>query len=272
MTIVNIKLQDDAHIIDKDGRAQPVYAQYQDIDLDKLTPKARALAEAVADRPLRTVGDIWMEADRPLRDTTPNWAAWYSEEEAARPDRRPWRGWARYPAASPMDPYRYLENEAAKIPPGWHVLGAHPDKPVPSRDAAAADTHMTRDKVMAHMESKGAALSPAGWETLRQAGHLPQPDRYVQGKPQWRQETIDAYLGRDRELWPISRVAEYLGYEGPSATGSARSQLSRWGIVASGRRIDANGRAHSLFAADQIQAAHANRPGRGARTDRAATA
>lgn len=71
--------------------------------------------------------------------------------------------------------------------------------------------------------------------------------------------------GRPVELWTLTRVAEYLGYQGASAAGSARKQLHRWGITAEGRAPGRGG--ESLFAADQVQAAHASRPGRGRRTD-----
>jgi hypothetical protein len=63
------------------------------------------------------------------------------------------------------------------------------------------------------------------------------------------------------ELWSIRRVAEYLGYSGPSATGSARKQLHRWGIRPEGRAPGRGG--ESLYAADQVQAAHESRLGKG---------
>lgn len=65
-------------------------------------------------------------------------------------------------------------------------------------------------------------------------------------------------------LWTIAEVAAHLGVK-PS---SARGTLSRWGVRAVRREIDDHGRAHSLYDPDEIRAAHTNRPGRGARTDR----
>lgn len=67
------------------------------------------------------------------------------------------------------------------------------------------------------------------------------------------------------QTWTITEVAEFLGYTGASATGSARKQLSRWGINATGRRPGRGG--ESLYATDEVRAAHLHRPGRGARTD-----
>ncbi|MFE3144286.1 hypothetical protein [Streptomyces scopuliridis] len=63
------------------------------------------------------------------------------------------------------------------------------------------------------------------------------------------------------ELWTVSMVAKYLGFTGDSANGSARKQLSRWGLKSEGREPGRRG--ESQYAADQVKAAHANRPGRG---------
>ncbi|MEU8718447.1 hypothetical protein [Streptomyces sp. NPDC048663] len=63
------------------------------------------------------------------------------------------------------------------------------------------------------------------------------------------------------ELWTVSVVAAYLGFTGKSATGSARKQLSRWGIAATSREPGRNG--ESLYLAAQVRAAHEARPGRG---------
>lgn len=68
---------------------------------------------------------------------------------------------------------------------------------------------------------------------------------------------------RSGDLWTIEQVAERLGIQ----KGSARGTLSRWGVRAADRQIDGHGRAYSLYDPDEVQAAIANRPGRGARTD-----
>ncbi|MFG2734350.1 hypothetical protein ACGFX7_05965 [Streptomyces harbinensis] len=227
------------------------------INLDDLTPRARTLAEALAQTGQR---DIWMESDAPLRDRVPDWETWYTPEEAARPERRPWRGWAHYPADSTVSPIQYLEAQASKIPPGWHVLGSHPEHPVPSLAAGAADAHLDSRDAPSYLSRRGAPTSPTGWDTLTGTGHLPEPDRYVQGRPQWRPATLDAYATRDVERWTVSRVADYLGYGGSPATaaGSARRQLSRWGLLPLDRAPGRGGQGR--YAADQVQAAHAGRP------------
>lgn len=66
-----------------------------------------------------------------------------------------------------------------------------------------------------------------------------------------------------RELWTIAEVAEHLGIKASSARGT----LSRWKVRAADRRIDDHGRAHALYDPEEIRAAAASRPGRGARTD-----
>lgn len=65
------------------------------------------------------------------------------------------------------------------------------------------------------------------------------------------------------ELWTAQQVADYLGI----TRDAARKQLSRWGIEAAFRYRERN-LLCSIFRASEVRTAHANRPGRGARTDR----
>lgn len=67
------------------------------------------------------------------------------------------------------------------------------------------------------------------------------------------------------KLWTIQDVADHLGVK-PS---SARGALSRMGVKAHSFRAhpDSN-RAQALYDPEQVRAAHAERPGQGARTDR----
>jgi hypothetical protein len=64
------------------------------------------------------------------------------------------------------------------------------------------------------------------------------------------------------ELWTIATVAEHIG---ATTTGSARKTLSRWGVKPVSREAGQHGQ--SLYDPAQVRAAHAARPGRGARTD-----
>uniref|UniRef100_UPI0030E095E5 hypothetical protein n=1 Tax=Streptomyces tubercidicus TaxID=47759 RepID=UPI0030E095E5 len=255
--------------------------QPEEVDLDTLTPRARALAEAFdqcGGRPLEVV----MEQSKTIRETVRNWQAYYTPEKASQRNRKVIRDWSRLRppaevadlpddvdvprrAAAQMTAVEWLEREARTWPLDWYVVSAVGCDPVPSMEAGAADQALTREAVLDYMRERGHPMDIKAWDTLRGTGHLPDPDRYVCGLPQWKPDSIEAYVSRDRELWPISQVAAELGYSGPSATGTARKQLHRWGIAAEGRGPGRGG--ESLFPADQILAARAARPGRGARTD-----
>lgn len=243
----------------------------EDVDLDTLTPKARALAEAIhacpGHQPLGVVC-----ATGQTKGDNPNFRYIHGEgpeadKLAAEPQVATIRNYGLIPADSPTTAADWLEREASAMPLDAYPIagvksriGPATDR-VPSADAAAADQYLTRDRVLDYMREAGQPMGIQAWDTLRGTGFLPEPDRYVLSKPQWKPETIDAFLARDRELWPISQVAEFLGFTGASAAGSARKQLSRWGFTAEGRAPGRGG--ESLFAADQVQAAHAHRPGRG---------
>jgi hypothetical protein len=68
-------------------------------------------------------------------------------------------------------------------------------------------------------------------------------------------------MTNDIELWTIDEVADFLGYQGTSAAGSARKTLSRLGVSAVARQPGRGGK--SLYRVDEVKAAHAARPGRG---------
>jgi len=160
------------------------------VDLDRLTPTARALAEAIADTPGRAAVDIWMEADAPISETTPDWRSWFTPEEAARPERRPWRGWSTVPLGD-RDPHERLEHEARKVPPGWHVLGAHPDRPLPS---AGPMREATSVQVLEYLRQRGRAITPATWRSYVARSQAPAPARHVERTPLWNLDDIDQWL------------------------------------------------------------------------------
>jgi hypothetical protein len=66
--------------------------------------------------------------------------------------------------------------------------------------------------------------------------------------------------------WTIAQVADHLGI----TVKAADKQLRRWGIGAVARQPGRGGM--NLYDADAVRAAHAGRPGRGARTDLAGKA
>ena len=168
------------------------------VDLDQLSPRARALAEAINDHPAQVAGDIWVESDAPIRETTPDWEDWFTPEEAAQPERRPWRGWNNTPLAAGAagDVHARLEEEAAKIPPGWHVIGAHPHRPVPSAALAAATREVTTEQVIKYLADRGRTIASKTWTGYVARGQAPAPVRRVARTPIWNLDDIDAWLDR----------------------------------------------------------------------------
>jgi hypothetical protein len=69
----------------------------------------------------------------------------------------------------------------------------------------------------------------------------------------------------EKKEWTLDEVAQYLGYTGINRAGSARKQLSRWGVSATGRAPGRGGL--SYYSAEEVKAAHASRPGQGYRSD-----
>jgi hypothetical protein len=244
-------------------RRQRVQAFSEDVDLDRLTPRARALAEALADAqraplPLTRM-TVVQETPRTIRETNPTWEAMV---DLVDPDQLATRSINLPPLAAdrPETAEWWLEHQARDQGPDWYPVSAIRGERVPSWRAGAADRHLTVDQVLDRLRGTSAAIGIQGWDTLRGTGILA-PDRHVMGRPQWHEETVDAFARRSREVWPLSRVAEYLHL----TPGSARVQLRRWGIPAEARAAGRGG--ESLYPADLVQAVHAHRPGRGTRTD-----
>lgn len=129
---------------------------YEEIDLDRLSPRARALAEAIASRPLRTVGGIVVEHHG---------------------ERLVWSGWARYPADSAMDPYDYLEGQAERFPLDATIVGPR-ERPVPSREAQD-------EEWIARQCADAWGVKPATWRSYVARRQAPQPSRHVGSTPVW---------------------------------------------------------------------------------------
>lgn len=264
-TIIRVNFRRDGH--DKNGKK--VFAYTEDLDLDLLTPRARAFAEALHDTmthhvPGTTVLDVTFECgltNAELADQPPRVPDAY--RPVANPDQKATRTvhWSPLLDASTSVPLvSWLEDQARQQPPEWYPVGA-PHRPrVPSWEAGAADQYLTRGQVLDYLAAHGAELGVQGWDTLRGTGVLP-PDRHVAGRPQWLPQTVQAFATRKRDLWPVSRIAEHMGLAVPSAG----AQMRRWGILAEGRQPGRTG--ENLYPADLVQAAHAARPGRGHRTD-----
>ncbi|ANB03970.1 hypothetical protein SAM40697_6919 [Streptomyces ambofaciens] len=249
----------------------PAFAET--VDLDTLTPKARALAEAIhasaGHQPIgilcatgKTKGDApnfaWRHGTGPEADAI----ATQPVTTVIRPT--PLR------ADSVTPPEEWLEREAHGLTHDVYPIAGSRDSlttldtRVPSADAAREDRCLSLDTVRSYLaDTHGLVMSPTGWSLLWKIGHLPEPRHHAVGGrlPLWHVDDIDAYGTRDYDRWTISQVADHLGYQGTSAAGSARKQMSRWGLDAIGRAPGRGG--ESLYAADQVQAAHAARPGKG---------
>lgn len=163
------------------------------IDLNRLGPTARGLAEAIADTEGKDTVDIWMEADAPIRDTTPGWELWFTPEEAAKPERRPWRGWSTVPLGPAEDPHARLEYEARKIPPGWHVYGASARRPLPS---AGPIREGDSKFVLEYLRQHGRTITAGTWRSYVGRSQAPAPARHVGRTPLWNLDDVDKWLTR----------------------------------------------------------------------------
>lgn len=288
MTTIKVQVRHDCWTSAPDGDGRRYMHGYaEDINTDDLSPRARALAEAISacgHGPL----NIAMETSAayvppPVSDRQ---AAAYGGmlprhlRDTGEPARKAVQ-LTRMRADSSRSTVEYLETLARELShdhgsgdADWYPLGACAGSGLPSlnagivpaqsADAARTDIYLMRDEVLDRMRTAGQPMGIQAWDTLRKARQLPEPDRYVAGRiPQWLPETIDTYLKRTRESWTLSRIAEYLGYGGTPATaaGSARKQLYRWGLSANGRAPGRGG--ESLYDADQVVAAHKHRAGSG---------
>lgn len=129
---------------------------YDDIDLDQLSPRARALAEAITSRPERRRSAIPVVVDG---------------------ERISWSNWSYYPVDSPMDPHAYLEQQAARFPLGWTIVGSH-EHPIASINAQDREW-------IAKQCADAWGVKPATWRSYVARGQAPQPSRRVGATPVW---------------------------------------------------------------------------------------
>lgn len=184
-----------------------VPAPQDTVELERLSPRARALALAVAASLGGKAGPIWLEADRPYGES---WEHRPPEErdayaDPARDARRAlqeWNDWDRWYADDTADAYWYLERQAAKLPEGWHVLGPDPHTRVADPEQPADD---------------------------------------------WYSEDAAAHMG--------------------IAVSGVRTTLKRLGVRPYRHEPLPGGGVRAVYSAAAVRAAHAARPGRGARTD-----
>lgn len=159
-----------------------VVAPRDTVDLDRLSPRARALAQTVAASLGGKAGFVWIECDRPYGES---WeqrpdaerAAYSDPGRDAQPARQEWSSWDRFYADAPEDAYWYLERQAAKIPEGWHIIGpsihervADPDQPVEDWSVADAAEHMGIAVASARKELLRLGIRPYRHERLPGGG------------------------------------------------------------------------------------------------------
>jgi hypothetical protein len=168
---------------------------YDNVDLDLLSPRARALAEAVLQRPLATAGVVWCALRGTVGELVPEAERWHGAEDLKQPVRVPWSGWSHYPQDSEMDPHEYLEEQARRIHPEYTIVGADPHTPVPSYEAGAADDGWTRGQVLDYLREKGRPIAPGTWSSYVARGQAPAPIKRVGRTPLWDPRSIKSWTG-----------------------------------------------------------------------------
>lgn len=202
-TVVSLRLRVDAHA--EDGSL--VLARPEDVDLDALTPRARALAETVTQMPegAKGAGEVLCE-HRTLtrREVTRDPEVWLRAEEMDLPARQTWAAWDKYPAPSEMPATEYLERQARKIPPEWAivsavVIGQARPEPVPSAAAGAADNLLTVRGVVDYLERRyGRRITPGTWRSYASRDQAPAAVRRIGREGLWSPDDVDAWACGER--------------------------------------------------------------------------
>ncbi|MEU1506416.1 hypothetical protein [Kitasatospora sp. NPDC005748] len=204
-TPVTLLLRTDAKHVRADGEVIWTTAQPDTVDLDALTPRARALSEAVTQLPggRKGAGEILcLHTSKTRGDLTPNAEVWLSTEQAAEPARQHWSAWDRYPADSEMPAAEYLERQARKIPPEWSIVAgrsiATPDAaPVPSVRAGAADDRLTVRGVVDRLARKhGRHIGPGTWRSYVARGQAPARVGSVGRESLWDPAEVDEWANK----------------------------------------------------------------------------
>lgn len=169
------------------------------VDLDTLSPRARALAEAWHMHALHHRGVVILRQTTGVRadlirpDDRGRYALIY---DLSVPDSVVWSSWSAYPEDSTMPPAQYLEQQAGRLPAGYAPVAAGKDQPVPSAAAALADDEwLTLDEVLHELRAAGRTVAKATWRAYVARDQAPEAGRRVLGvTPQWRRRDVAAYL------------------------------------------------------------------------------
>ncbi|ACU71734.1 hypothetical protein Caci_2825 [Catenulispora acidiphila DSM 44928] len=202
MTSVTITLHIDAKHVSERGGVSWTQAHPVAIDLDTLTPRARALAEAVAQLPGKRKGggEIMCEhRTKTRRDITPDAESWLPPERLDEPARQAWARWDIYRADSEVPPAEYLEIQARKIPPEWRIVCGHaiglPDPaPVASSQSAGEDDRLTPRAVVEYLATRHQRhIGPSTWRSYAARGQAPAPVGHVGRESLWSPVDVDAW-------------------------------------------------------------------------------
>lgn len=170
------------------------------VDLDRLTPRARALAQAWHSRRIPGVGPVVIESTRTRREIDPDVSPiWHTDAELDAPDRVVWCSWSHYPDCSAMDPHEYIERQAHRLPVGYVVVSAHRGDRVPSVQDAMRDAHLiTKAQLVGVLRDAGRPVTAAALDNYRSAKRAPagwpQPAVYLERTPLWDLAEVEAYL------------------------------------------------------------------------------
>ncbi|OZM73992.1 hypothetical protein CFN78_06805 [Amycolatopsis antarctica] len=220
-------------------------AHLDEIELDDLTPKARALALAIAASELHTPGLI------------------HAMHESG--ETRPWRGWAhQFPRALVTTPSGYLEIEARAFPPDWQIP-THDRTRLPGQWVIEhADDLVDRDGALTRLRARGIRPSHEEFRARTSKGDMPRPARHVSTggteMPLWSAADLDTWARE--HVVTTTEAAPLMGVRDAPA---ARRKLDRWGVQPIFRQPGRDGQ--NLYDTAEIRERVAQAPGRGARTD-----
>lgn len=203
MTSVTITLHTDAKHVSERGGVSYTRAKSVTIDLDALTPRARALAEAVAQLPgaRKDAGEILCHhRTKTRREMTPDAETWLPPELLDQPARQTWARWDIYRADSEVAPVDYLESQARKIPPEWsivcgHAIGLPDPAPVRSSQEGGNDDRLTPRGVVNYLAAHHKrCIGHSTWRSYVARGQAPAPIGRVGREPLWSPADIEAWV------------------------------------------------------------------------------
>lgn len=172
------------------------------VDLEELSPRARALAEAWSMHFAQRRGTVILRQSSGVR------ADLIRPQDRARyaliydldvPDTMVWDRWSAYPEDSTVPPVRYVEQQARRLPTGYAPVAADKDAPVPSADAALADDEwLTLNEVLHELRMAGRPIGKSTWRAYTSRHQAPEAGKRSPGQrwgiPQWRRRDIAAFI------------------------------------------------------------------------------